>query len=565
MNHAQSKLAPVTWILWPLLLLEVFVLFQWFGHVFTDSGNASIFQWTAAVWLSAVRETEHGWLVFGVAIALFVWNLRRTPVAHNRRQPGAGLLLLGAGLAVHLLGYVATQTRISYLGLLLCLTGLAYLIGGRRWGHSAAFPAAFMVFALPLGFLESAIGFPLRQAVIWLVTGTAHLLGMDIWREGTLLYSPDGGYQYDVAPACSGIRSLVSLAALSLVLGYVSFRSWWRRLLLLVLAAPFALVGNYLRILAIVLAAEWMGQRAGIAVHDYSGILIFLVALGLAFAAVRLLDTYLPEKPRTTAAPPENWPQSMRAAPSGIQHALYGLLAVFLVIALIAAVREYRPEPRSGIRVNAGGTNPVALPAFLGSAWLGRPAPISEQEREILPPDTGFARMVYQSTDNPARRVYVSIVLSGRDRSSIHRPEICLAGQGWNEHDRTRHLFPVEGIQGGGIEATLIDLSRPLPPSVGQEARTMESLFAYWFVGPDSLHATNAGRLWKSARERLFGLQSHRWGFVVVQGFVGAEGRAATLREMENVVRATAPVFQTTGFSYNPGEQKSAIPKNTLR
>jgi exosortase/archaeosortase family protein len=85
-----------------------------------------------------------------------------------------------------------------------------------------------------------------------------------------LIFDGSGRYQYEVAPACGGIRSLTAIFVLSLCCGFVFFKSIWKRILLVVSAVPLAVAGNVLRLLAIIFAAELAGQEAGAKVHDSS-------------------------------------------------------------------------------------------------------------------------------------------------------------------------------------------------------------------------------------------------------------------------------------------------------
>ena len=111
------------------------------------------------------------------------------------------------------------------IGCLLFSWGCLALVGGRRWGRAAAFPLGFLTFALPVNVLDTA-GFWLRMWVIEASHGIANTVGVAVIRSGTQLFSPDGLYQYDVAAACSGVRSLMALTALSLLVGYLNFRPW---------------------------------------------------------------------------------------------------------------------------------------------------------------------------------------------------------------------------------------------------------------------------------------------------------------------------------------------------
>jgi len=140
---------------------------------------------------------------------------------------------------------------------------------GRGWLQRSFFPFFLFIFSMPLGDQAKFITFPLRLLVCWLVEIISHwVLGIDVMRVGTQLIDPSGTYQYDVAPACSGIRSLVAIFLLATIYGFVAFRSTWKRLFLMVLAFPFAVLGNLLRMLCIIVAGALGGQEAGNYVHE---------------------------------------------------------------------------------------------------------------------------------------------------------------------------------------------------------------------------------------------------------------------------------------------------------
>jgi hypothetical protein len=173
----------------------------------------------------------------------------------------------------------------------------------------------------------------------------------------------------------------------------------------------------------------------------------------------------------------------------------------------------------------ADGRNPVDLPAFVGTEWIGRRVDISPVELEILPPDTGFSRRIYVAVPDPRRQVLLSIVLSGRDRSSIHRPELCVEGQGWTIKGSFPHGF--EGVQPGGrvLPATVLRLER----AGANGAKPTPALLAYWFVSSETVVATHAERMWRGAWDRLRHGRADRWAYVLAQT-VAAERRARRRR-----------------------------------
>jgi len=530
---------------WPgaLAVVAGIGVFQFFGnatrgYIPTDS----LFYWWGFQWANPSSETEHGWLILGLSLWLFWQNVRREPAAPNPPATGLALAAMLGGLAVHLLGYAVQQTRISIVGFLLFTGGVLTLTGGRRWGRAAAFPLAFMVFALPLNILDTA-GFWLRMAVIATSHDLANLGGISVIRSGTQLFAPDGTYQYDVAAACSGVRSLMALTALSLLVGYLNFRSWGLRLFVLLLSLPFTYVGNVVRITAIIVAGEFLGQDAGMVVHEWAGFLVFVIVLGLVLLSVNLLRRWLPGTVMPAdPAPAPFWSKPVPAADGRAWDRWAAAVVVLAAVATAGFTQRLDALPvrtGTGVRLAADGRNPVELPAFVGTEWIGRRIEVSTVELEILPPDTGFSRRVYVDVANPRRQVLLSIVLSGRDRSSIHRPELCVEGQGWTIKGSFSHRFTSVLPGGAALPATVLRLER----KGNQTDRPLPALVAYWFVSSEKVVASHWERMAEGAWARLRHGRADRWAYVLVQ--TGAEdGEEAALTRIRELLAGTVPDFQ---------------------
>ena len=113
-------------------------------------------------------------------------------------------------------------------------------------------------------------------------------------RRGTVLFNPDKGYEYEVAAACSGLRSLIAILGISVVYGFLIFRTWWRRLLMILSAFPLAVASNVCRLLMIIIAGEIFGQQGGIYVHDSS--ILSMVPYLIAFIGMMVLARIFREK-----------------------------------------------------------------------------------------------------------------------------------------------------------------------------------------------------------------------------------------------------------------------------
>jgi exosortase len=545
-----------------LCALAGFAVFQWFGnavHGYIDSD--SLFYWWAYQW-SPDSETGHGWLILGLSGWLLVRSLRtrgERREARGERHAEAGNLKsqisdlkfiapIGAmtgGLAIHLLGYTLQQGRVSILGLLLFTWGVIAAFGGRRWGRAAVFPVAFLVFAIPLNVLDT-VGFYLRLGVIDTAWHLARMFKIDVIRNGTQLMSAHGGYQYDVAAACSGMRSLMALAALSLLLGYLNFRSWWARLGVGLLCFPFAFVGNVARIFSIIVMAEWRGQAAGLKTHDVMGVGVFVIVLGLVQLAVWLLEKRgigRPEaKAESESRKAEAVPADFRPSPFDFRLAAAVVAAALLVMFAAHKLDTLQVSPHTGIKLTADGINPVALPNSIGVDWAGQNAEVTPIERETLPSDTGYSRKLYVSLLDRRQQVFLSIVLSGRDRTSIHRPEICLVGQGWTITGQTAHAFSRPDTKTVLVPATVLRIEREFTTRDGKKIK-VPGLFAYWFVGADKVVPSNTARVIYSSFDRLRHLETHRWAYVLAQTNA-IDGEEAALARIQAVLNGTLPAFQ---------------------
>jgi exosortase len=522
------------------------VIFQFFGnstHGYIDS--SSLFYWWGFQWFNPQSETQHGLPILLISIWLLVRALRRGDGAPRMwtDTAAAATAAMIFGLLLHVVGFVAEQARVSITGLLLFSWGCLALGGGPRWARAAAFPVAFLVFAIPLNALDT-IGFWLRLWVVGTSGSILHVFGVHVLINGTQLLSPDGSYDYDVAAACSGVRSLVALCALSVLIGYLWFRVRLMWLILCAASLPLIYVGNVVRIVSIVAAAHWGGPAKGDLAHQVMGFAVFAIVLagviGLAEAVARLMPSWvstpvpLSKSSSVPSSGTDDTPQSIRGGAACV------FAASLICLGVLMHVAREAPTGRAGIELTQDGLNPVPLPAFLGSEWMAQSVAVSQIERQVLPSDTGFSRTIYVSLSDPSRRVFLSIVLSGRDRTSIHRPEYCLVGQGWTIGSSFEHAFKYPG-EPATIGTTVLRVTKDVLTPKGTVH--VQQLFSYYFVGADGTLATHWQRIAKDSWERVAHGRSDRWAYVVLQTDA-ADGEDAALGRMQTILDGALPAFQ---------------------
>jgi exosortase len=286
-----------------VLLAAWLALFQFLGNATMGYiSSRSLLFWMYISYNPTVPEEgkdadlgdPHGNLVPFVVLGLLWWK-RKELMGVSFRTWWPGLLLLTAGLCLHLLGYAVQQPRISVAGLFTGLYGIMGLAWGPGWLRRSFFPYVLFTFAIPLGSLADPITFRLRLLVCQLVELVSHyILAIDITRVGTKLIDPTGHYEYEVVAACSGIRSLIATLGLAILLGFTSFQTPWKRLAMLASAFPLAVLGNLVRMLTIIIASELGGREAGKVIHEGGpGGVYGLLPYVPAFIGLLLLERYL--------------------------------------------------------------------------------------------------------------------------------------------------------------------------------------------------------------------------------------------------------------------------------
>lgn len=291
---AAELRAVVARLPWKPYMLAVMVgwllLFQLLGNsTFGYYDSNSLFAWLNNAYQNS-EDDQHGYLM-PVVVIILLWVRRREILEHGLAPYWPAILVVCAGLSLHIFGYVVQQARFSFLGFALGGYGITGLFWGRQWMRWALFPFGFLFFCIPLGSSSEFITFPLRMLTTKLSVGFCNFfLGMDVIRDGSRIFSRDLLFQFDVAPACSGIRSLFSLLAIGAVYSSLKFDQWWKVLLMTAITIPLAVLGNTVRIIVVVIVGEVVSANAGARIEQNLGFVTFAVALLCIFGLARFLD-----------------------------------------------------------------------------------------------------------------------------------------------------------------------------------------------------------------------------------------------------------------------------------
>jgi len=230
---------------------------------------------------------SHGFLILPIA-AYFVWErrerLRRAPV----RPHWSGLVVLGGSILVLLAGLLGSELFLSRVSLLGVVAGIVLFLFGAAHLRILAFPIAFALLMIPLpAILFNQVALPLQFLASRVGEASIAAVNIPVLREGNVLILANTSLE--VAEACSGIRSLVSLITLGLVYGYFSDSRLWVRMAIVLSTIPVAILANGARVAGTgILAHFWGSSAAEGFFHEFSGWVMFLVAF-LMIAGIRAL------------------------------------------------------------------------------------------------------------------------------------------------------------------------------------------------------------------------------------------------------------------------------------
>lgn len=205
----------------------------------------------AYVWWNQPADWGHGWIIpaFSAYFVYMHWDrIRATPIRHT----WVGLALLVAALAFYWINLWAL--RVGYfqsIGMLLCLLGIVIFLCGLPVLRHVWMPWLYLFFAVPLPHgVYFGLTDPLRQLAASAATIAMRVTGLQLERAGSTLEYVYQGVRgkLEVADACAGMRSTITLCALGVAVAFLSERPWWQRLVMIASCVPIAILANFVRV-----------------------------------------------------------------------------------------------------------------------------------------------------------------------------------------------------------------------------------------------------------------------------------------------------------------------------
>lgn len=274
-----------------VLIAAVFAAMAW-------GFRAMIFHHAPDMFNSPQEDMSFAWYV--PLLSLYVVWTERKQLLGSIGEPSAwGLVATLPFLALGFLGARGLQLRfeiVSFIGLLIAVPWAMF---GAATAKRVAFPALFLAFCIPLATFLDVVTVHLRLLASSTACAVLKGCGAEIVRQGTMVGAADGSFAIDIADPCSGLRSLFALMAITGAYAYFNQPTWLRRGILFAASVPLAILGNVMRIVSIVLVAHFASGDLAIGFyHDYSGFVVFAVAILLMVAVGELLTRAFGRKGR---------------------------------------------------------------------------------------------------------------------------------------------------------------------------------------------------------------------------------------------------------------------------
>lgn len=567
-------------VLWglPAVLVLLFLIWpyqQWDYH----SRESILTGWGR--WVSKHADWQFCLLV-PLLVGWLVW-LRREELCRLPLQgTWRGLLPLGLGLFFYWIGYKANTGYPGFLAVQFVLSGFILLVAGTAWFRTLSFAWLFLFFTWPMQPLEDSLASPLRPQTAAMAATVLNAVNVPALNEGSALQSaPDAEsgkqigdvFSLDVDAKCSGINSLFALMMISALLGYLALKRPRSRLVLFACAVPLAVAGNVVRLLLLVAGTKQFGADFAVGrhigehqemspYHTFAGFAVFGIALAGMFALCWLLEGRemkanfkrhgKPLAAGEVCAIPE--PRRMLA------HLLAAIGLPLLALGICACTDISFHVAAPGVKLRQDDSRLPYLPLSVGD-YQGREFDMTADEKNLLDEGVRLARNVYASSTG--RQIMATVILSGFEKRSLHRPEVCLPNQGWTVTDRTQ--IPLRMEDGREISIMMMRIFRDAEPQPGVKVRTRAINF-YWYIGSDGTScADHYEHVFLSYYDAVFRNIQHRWSMASIyvplpEQRVGQEDPMQELNAKEDAcefLARLAPTFMLTKEAWLKGVQNS--------
>jgi exosortase A len=220
---------------------------------------------------------SHGFLVPLIS-GFLIWRQREELAACQRSSTWVGWAMILFGMLIFVIGNAGSEYFTVRVSLVITLFGLVLYLFGKEITRRVWFAIFLLLFMIPVpAVVYFSITFPMQLLASKVAVFAMDVLGIPVARQGNIIHLPNTSLE--VAEACSGLRSLISLLAMGAIYAYLSQRRFWAQAVLFVSTIPLAIVGNMSRVFVTALIAyAWDFDTTAEPLHTIMGAMVFVIA-----------------------------------------------------------------------------------------------------------------------------------------------------------------------------------------------------------------------------------------------------------------------------------------------
>ncbi len=280
MNNTNITKESVLWKVVPLVLLFIGLYYQIIFFMVKDWYNDSNY--------------SHGFLIPFIS-AYIIWKNKENISRVKTEGDSIGFLIILVGLVLYILGITGAEFFTMRFSMIPVMLGIVYCLCGREMAKNVLVPVGFLVCMIPIpSILFNVVAFPLKLFAANIATNVIQFLSIPVVRDGNIIHLTD--MTLEVADACSGIRSLMSMIALGVAYAYIFQNSVIKRLILVLFIVPITITANVARVTGTGILSHYVGPAAAQGFfHEFAGIFIFMVAFAMFIAVAAILNVWKTE------------------------------------------------------------------------------------------------------------------------------------------------------------------------------------------------------------------------------------------------------------------------------
>jgi exosortase D (VPLPA-CTERM-specific) len=432
-------------------------------------------------------EYNHGYMIPFVALYL-LWLRARALDAQTLPGSWFGLILLVLSLLLLLLGELSAVYAIIQYGFVLGLWAVVTATTGARGLKLLWVPLLYLVFMVPLpSFIATRMTAGLQLISSELGVAVIRAAGLSVFLEGNVIDL--GTYKLQVAEACSGMRYLFPLLSFGYLCAVLFQGRWWQRAVLLVAVVPITILMNSFRIGVIGILVNYYGiEQAEGFLHDFEGWVVFMSCVGILFLIIWIFARM--ERKGFLEIfgldiPPVSDLTGLVARSRPNRPAL--VTAAALAVAALASLVVTRPPTLVPERQSL-----ATFPLRIGE-WQGREDAVEQVYLDVLQTSDELMANFKRPEDPAAVNLWIAYYDSQVKGVSVHSPQACLPGGGWQIESFGLHTIKDVGPNGEDLQVnraviSMGDVRQVVYYWFEQRGRRLTSEFMVkWYIFQDGI------------------------------------------------------------------------------